>query len=130
VTVTGLQQVSPEAFIEEFEGLLQEAKDLVGKVAVELSPEGRSAVSIDYIEVIDPSARRTGLGTKVLSLLTDLADSTGMALEVIRRQMKGQMSNEALTRWYSHRGFEAVRAADPARQMRRAPAPPVASQLK
>jgi GNAT superfamily N-acetyltransferase len=115
--------VSPDEFIEEFHE--RRAAAALGDndgVFVELSSPGRSLVSFDHIDVA-PGLRGQKLGRRILTLLTEMSDLAGLALELIPHQMEGRggMTDDELAAWYRRCGFVDAPTADTPKRMRREP---------
>ena len=111
--------MSPDEFIEVFEGRLLAEGLVEPAVTVDLSP-GRSAVSLDRIHVT-PDMRKYGTAARVLLLITQLSDESGVHIEVIPRSLEdGSMGDEALAAWYQRNDFQCAPTKDTPRLMRRA----------
>jgi hypothetical protein len=112
--------MSGDEFIEEFEERIRRGR-LDAKVRVELSAPRPDVVSLDLLEVRDPADRGNRLATTALRLLLQVADETGMVLEVTPLNLGGHLSDEVLASWYERHGFVAAPSVDHPRLMRRAP---------
>jgi hypothetical protein len=112
--------MSSDEFIEVFEDGRLAASLAEPIVIVDLSA-GRRAVSLDLIRVT-PNKRGMGTATRVLRLITQLSDESGVPIEVIPRSLEdGAMDDQDLAVWYQRHGFQFAPTADTPRLMRRAP---------
>lgn len=84
------------------------------------------AICLDLVSVSSP-LRRLGLASKALAGLLDLADRSGMRVELDANPTGYPSDPEAfaLARWYASFGFEPVETHDDGVRMARAPRPPV-----
>jgi GNAT superfamily N-acetyltransferase len=115
--------VSPDEFIEEF----HERRAAAGLgdnegVFVDLSSPSRSLVSFDGIEIA-PELQGQKLGRRILTLLTEMSDHAGVALELIPHQMEesGGITDDELAAWYRRCGFVDAPTTDTPRRMKREP---------
>jgi hypothetical protein len=114
--------LSADGFIEEWETRFG-GTDLITRVDVRLSPAGVGVVALDYVEVIATDAKGTGLASRVLRLLLELSDESGIALEVIPHSFGGPLDDAELAAWYGRHGFLSAPTTDTPRLMRRNPRP-------
>jgi GNAT superfamily N-acetyltransferase len=116
--------MSPDEFIEEFHARLERGGLREPEVHVDLSTPGGPDVAFDLIKLA-PSVRGRRVASRVLQLLVQLSDESGVPLQVIPRRVghDGGPEDDALEAWYRRNGFVHAPTPDTPRLMRRARRP-------
>lgn len=108
--------MSADEFIEEFQHRFNQLA-ICNFVQVNPSSGNGSTISLDYIRV-EQTKRKNGLATRVLTLLLELSDETGVAIEVVPHSFEPEvMSDDELAAWYARYGFVSAPTEEQPKRM-------------